>query len=156
MWSALEGRPVSRGAQSVPSHLFHTHVNPHWCSLVIFIMLLHIWCSIWKIPWPTLVWNKIPTPPPPWVFSLSVGLFHSSLLIWCRLAFQVSWAEQVLLELLNLQIQLLHFSGFPGYRGRDTDAPNVFRVPGFTGKPLRPCKSLLFIGQLPLHHLGAC
>lgn len=92
--------------------------------------------------------------PPLWVFSLSVGLFHSSLLIWCT-----CWSSELNMycwNLPNLQMQLLHFSEFPGYRGRDSDAPNIFRVPGCTGKPLRASKSLLLVGWQHLRHLGAC
>ena len=138
MCSALEGRPASRGAPRTPSRWFQTRMSPRCRCLAVFVRLLYIWCSTWKIPWPTLVWNKSPHPHGSF---LSQGVSFT-LLCSSDAHLLIGWAEHALLDLPNLQIQLLHFPESPSYRERDTNAPDIFRAPGFTGRlwdPLNPC-----------------
>lgn len=81
--SALEGRPASRGAPSIPSRWFQTRMSPRWRRLVVFVRLLYIWCSTWKIPWPTRVWNKSPHPHASLLSQGSLSLFSAHLVHTC-------------------------------------------------------------------------
>lgn len=124
MWSAPEGRSVSRGAQSIPSHWLQIHVYPHWSSLALFIMLLCNWCSIWKFPWPTPAWNKIPCSVALFFFSGSLSLFSACLSSELSMYF---W------DLPNLQIQLPYFPHFP-------QVPQAYSHINLRD-PLNPCSS---------------